>query len=182
MRDVEIFICLRIDMAWRMHYVWEAEEEDSVKEALSIGQKLLDIATEVYPKSEDTTRDIKDFVLDLSLEVGQWDDAAALLARFNDDITEESLWAAVLIYFKSRGPDSKATRKALERATRINPHVFSLLVGERLLADGEVERCRAEGASHFFKMVNGSELQIMLQCTSTTTRNILFKSPLSSNG
>jgi len=130
--------------------LWEAEEEDSVKEALFIGQKLLDIATEVYPKSEDTTRDIKDFVLDLSLEVGQWDDAAALLARFNDDITEESLWAAVLIYFKSRGPDSKATRKALERATRINPHVFSLLVGERLLADGEVERCRAEGASHFF--------------------------------
>ena len=141
--------------AWAHRYglanaLWEAEEEDSVREALSIGRKLLDIAPE---EKHTTETGIKRFVLKLLLEVGQWDDAAALLARFNDEMNEAFLWSAVLICFKSRGPESKTTRKALERATQMNPHVFSLLVGERLLAEGELERCMTKATEYY--IING---------------------------
>jgi hypothetical protein len=84
--------------------LWEAEEEQLVREGLDIGRKMLDIEFETDPKA---SHGLRRFVVDLSLEVGEWDAATAVLAKFPDKVDEDMVWNAVLVFFKSRGPESK---------------------------------------------------------------------------
>jgi len=134
------------------HALWEYEDESSVREALAIMKEILDFVLEVDPKDE---HNLHHFVMDLMLEVGQWDDATQLLSKLVEEaehpiFSEDTIWTAVLICFKTRGPTSKTARRALERAVLFNKSVYALLVGERLLEKGELAKCRENGC-HYFK-------------------------------
>jgi MYND finger len=142
--------CLLAHKCGLANALWEAEEEHLVREGLDICRKIRDIELETDPRDSHCLRR---FVIDVSLEVGEWDAATAVLAKFPESVDEDLVWIAVLVYFKSRGPESKTTRKALEEAVRFNPVVYSIPIGDRLLEDGESHRCRQRAKEHY--TVNG---------------------------
>jgi tetratricopeptide (TPR) repeat protein len=64
------------------------------------------------------------------LTLGREDDAAELLARYKGDISAEWAWSKALLLFR-READSTASRKALSRAMKCNPHVPEYLLGRK---------------------------------------------------
>ena len=110
--------------------LWESEEEPLVREAIAIAQDLLQAdAADRYG--------VRNFLLDLLLEVGAWEACVALIESYAGETTEEWLWTKVLIMVKARGQDSKSAATALARAMQLNKHVYPLLVGDRLTEKGD---------------------------------------------
>jgi len=68
------------------------------------------------------------------LTLGRDDDAARVLARFTEDQSAEFAYARVLVTFR-RTREGDAANRALESATRSNPHVLKYLLAPEGLPD-----------------------------------------------
>ncbi len=71
-------------------------------------------------------------LIDCLLIRGRDDDAAKLLARYEDDGSSYWLWAGALVKFRGSG-DSDGARASLKRAQRSNPHVADYLLSRKKL-------------------------------------------------
>lgn len=75
---------------------------------------------------------IRYILVDALLELGRDDHAAALLKRYKDDPSASWAWSNALLDFRRKG-DVAASRKALARAVKCNPHVRDYLLGRKAL-------------------------------------------------
>ena len=109
-----------------------------VREAVAIAQALL--------AADGTDRHgVRNFLLDLLLETGEWEQAVRLIEAYPGEMTEEWLWNRVLIVVKARGRDSKSATAALQRAMALNKEVYPLLVGDRLTESDEYAKASQQG-------------------------------------
>jgi hypothetical protein len=132
--------------------LWESEEEPSVREALALAVELLDaLPVEHWG--------VRNFVLDLSLEVGDWTRVMQVVDRMEEmkERTEEFLWTKVLVELKIRGPDSKTARGAFRRAVKYNCSVLAMLLGTDLVSQEEI-KIGKRGALRFAGKKDGQKL------------------------
>ncbi len=95
------------------------------KEALAHGWEMLRL-------NPNDNQGVRYILLDWLLQAGLDNEAGRLMAQYKNDGGVEWLWSATLAAFRRQG-DCSASRKALKRAARSNPHVLGYLIGlERL--------------------------------------------------
>ena len=116
-------LCLMGHVYGLANALWESEQLPNVREALDLAEDVLNA------DPQDARWQIKEFLLDVMLEVGAWERLVKLLNRFPNLSTEAWLWSSAFVYFKARGADSKLAHRALERAMEFNPCVIGLLLG-----------------------------------------------------
>jgi tetratricopeptide (TPR) repeat protein len=75
---------------------------------------------------------VRYLLLDWLLRVGLDDEIGRLMAQYRGDAGVEWLWSAALAAFRRQG-DCVASRKALTRASRSNPHVRAYLIKRKQL-------------------------------------------------
>jgi len=138
--------------------LWEAEQQETVEEAIMLAEALL------WDDPGDSFR-VRDFLIDVLLEAGRWETAIALLARFgpqgdrgvalfgmHDHFApaaqagheavelgeEEDVWAwtAALLHMRITGPRSARARRAVAAAVQVSPHVFPFLTNIEPLPAG----------------------------------------------
>jgi tetratricopeptide (TPR) repeat protein len=73
---------------------------------------------------------IRFMLLNLLMELGQDDQARALLKEYPDDWTAESVYTAALLAFREKG-DSPEARQALKKAAKMNKHAPAYLTGKK---------------------------------------------------
>lgn len=73
---------------------------------------------------------IRYLLVDCLLVLGCDDEAAKLIKRYKEDGSAAWSWSRALLAFR-RGGDCPESRSALSQATRDNPHVAALLLGEK---------------------------------------------------
>jgi len=75
-------------------------------------------------------------LIPLLLQLGELDQAEALLKRFKDDDLAFWHWARALLIFRQKGPGTGATRQA-NKALSMNPHVPRFLLDSRPIPPGD---------------------------------------------
>ena len=88
--------------------LWESESLDNVVEAVAI-TKLLFNTNDILKHT------VNDFLLDLLLELGEWEEIVVYLNKMPNNESEKSLFTSALVWFRSRGGDSSTAKKALVR-------------------------------------------------------------------
>lgn len=124
-----------------MNALWEEESELSVIEATDIAQELL---TEVGDNLE-----VRNSLLDLLLEAGRWSDAVVLINQYPDDLSEDWLWHTTFVTLQAKGPTSKKSVRALDRAVTANDFVLPLLLGDDMLTSEADSHQKATNSAMF---------------------------------
>ena len=106
--------------------LWESEVLENVKTAARIAKILFDHTPLVYCHSE-----VCNFLLDLLLELGDWEDAVLYLDKMPEENkqTEVFLFSSALVWFRSRGKDSSSAKKALTSAMAFNKWCVPMMLG-----------------------------------------------------
>lgn len=73
---------------------------------------------------------IRYMLLNLLMELGQDDQAGALLKEYPDDWSAESSYTTALLAFREKG-DSPESRQALKKAVKMNRHVPAFITGKK---------------------------------------------------
>eukprot|EP00854_Cymbomonas_tetramitiformis_P001370 gene1370-1972_t len=143
---------------WRGHTfglanaLWELETKECTAEAIELAEQL-------FRHTQDDQDNVREFLLDLYLEAGRWDEALALLHRYSaTEDTEGSggdrfavgnadiwAWTTALVMLHLHGLKSKRAAAAIVAAIQANPYVYPLLVRDEALDEDAAAAPRRGG-------------------------------------
>ena len=127
--------------------LWESEVLENVVRAKDIAKRLFD-------HSASLRSEVCDFLLDLLLELGEWEDAVLYLNKMpeNHKETEVFMFSSALVWFRSRGAKSSSARKAMRSAMS-----FNKLCVPMMLSIDAVEMTPTAGVGYFFSVSRNSD-------------------------
>jgi hypothetical protein len=120
--------------------LWETTVLDNVLRAVEIVKCLFNFTA--YYKNT-----VKDFLLDLLLETGQWEETVKYLNLMPHNESEIWLFSSALVWYRARGSDSSTAQKALVRAMQ-----FNKFIAPRLLGIMETDKSQTKGWNEMYTM------------------------------